>query len=395
MSPNFSRLFPRCDPECMAWADFVYAFLTDELDDLESYPEGTSMRLRRGEHLMAMGPRQHYLSIYFRHPSYIEDYRRASGRAHTGKYTVNLPYFDDVDLPLLRDLVRRALGWQPPGVDAAGPRTTSDAPPTYELFKSMFVGAVLAADDLLLLEAFQIGYLPGWVPEPELGTVLQARPYIHRFLESRRPDLVPFLQRVRDAGTSGVADAELARCEDLVVWTIADLVVYSKCPEAYDGLPFHGWPFSEVTDVVSLEGKTVLDGGSGTGRVALEAARHAEVVYAVEPVGRLRQYVRERARDLHLNNLYVVDGFLDNLPFPEGFADVIITSHALGWRLPDELAELERVVRRPGCIIHCPGTAESDREDPQHAELVSDAWGYECAPMAEADGPKRKYWKHL
>jgi len=379
----------------MAWSDYVYAFITEGLDGLESCREGTSLRLRRGEHAIAMGPRQHYLSIYFRHPSYIEDYRRVSGRARTGKYTINLPYLDDAELPLLRDLVRRALGWQPPGADSTGPHPATSSHPTYELFKSMFAGAVLAADDLLLLESFQIGYLPGWVPEAELGTLLQARPYLRRFLEGRRPDLAPFLQRVSDVGTPGVADDELDRCEDLVVWTVADLVVYNKCPEVYDALPFHGWPFSEVTDLVSLEGKTVLDCGSGTGRVALEVARHAEMVYAVEPVGRLRRYIRQRARDLRLGRLYVVDGFLDDLPFPDGFADVVITSHALGWRLSNELAELERVVRHPGTIVHCPGTAETDREDPQHAALVSEEWGYEWAPMAEADGPKRKYWKLL
>lgn len=268
-------------------------------------------------------------------------------------------------------------------------------PVTYDLFKGMFAGAVLSADDLLLLEPFQIGYLPGWVPEPELGTLLQARPHLHRYLVTCRPDLASFLQGASDAGTPDADEAELTRCEDLVVWTVADLVVYNKCPEVYDALPFHGWPFAEITDLVSLEDKTVLDCGSGTGRVALEAARHAEVVYSVEPVGRLRRYIRDRARDLRLEGLFVVDGFLDDLPFPDQFADVVVTSHALGWRLSEELTELERVVRRPGAILHCPGTAEGAREDPQHTELVSDAWGYEWAPMAEADGPKRKYWKYL
>ena len=34
-------------------------------------------------------------------------------------------------------------------------------------FRSPFKGAQLEVNDLLLLESFQISYLPGWVPEKE------------------------------------------------------------------------------------------------------------------------------------------------------------------------------------------------------------------------------------
>lgn len=313
----------------------------------------------------------------------------------TGKYTLNLPYFDDGDLELVRGLVRRALGWQPAPDAGLGAHPATASYPTYRIFKEMFAGAVLEVDDLLLLEPFQIGYLPGWVPQAELGTLLRARPHLYRYLTTACPAAGEFLDRARNQSCPIPEPAEMARCEDLVVWTVADLIVYNKCPDLYDALPFHGWSFHEVTDLVDLQGKTVLDCGSGTGRVAVEAARSAAVVYAVEPVGRLRRFIHERARELLLSNLYVVDGFLHDLPFPEGFADVLITSHALGWRLADELPEFERVVRRPGAIVHCPGTALTEAEEPQHQELTSERWGYAWTAMDEADGPKRKYWKAL
>ena len=94
------------------------------------------------------------------------------------------------------------------------------------------------------------------------------------------------------------ADSEQQFSEyvDRVLWTIGDLLVYQKCPEAYDQQAFHGWDFAEVTDIAPLEGQVVIDAGSGTGRVALEAATLAQTVMAVEPVTRLRQFIRTKAQ---------------------------------------------------------------------------------------------------
>lgn len=256
----------------------------------------------------------------------------------------------------------------------------------------MFRDATLEIDDLFLLESFQIALLPGWVPERELGVVLVARPEIARFFVARCPEVAGFVESVTAEHPGATDPEQVAACGDEVVWTIADLLVYNKCPEVYDRLPFHGWDFAEVTSIVDLTGKTVVDSGAGTGRVALEAAETAASVFAVEPVSRLRQFIRTKARQRGLRNLYVVDGFADSLPFPDGFADVVITSHALGWRLAEELKEFERVVRSPGVIIHCPGTAVGV-EDDQHAVLIGAPWAYEWSEFDEADGRKRKYWK--
>lgn len=260
--------------------------------------------------------------------------------------------------------------------------------------KKVFAGVDLDIRDLYLLEPFQIEYLPGWVPERELASVLRAHPPIDHFLRSSAPSISRFLDATKSRYPR-TCRSDLAGAEQDVVWTIADLIVYNKSPELYDSLDFHSWDFTEVTSITSLDGKVVLDVGSGTGRVALEAALTAETVFAVEPVTRLRRFVRDKAAASGRRNIRVINGFGHDVPLPDDFADVVITSHALGWSLEDELAEFERVVAPGGYIIHCPGTAEIAAEEPQHRRLIDSAWNYRFARYREADGWKRKYWKQL
>lgn len=262
------------------------------------------------------------------------------------------------------------------------------------IFKRMFKDATLQAEDLFLLEDFQIGYLPGWAPERELAALLHEQRSLHYFMEQRCPQVKGYLEDLVRRHPPAAGAQELAACAERVVWTVADLLVYQKYPEVYDRQPFHAWDFSEVTSITPLEGKTVVDVGSGTGRVALEVALTAGEVFAVEPVSRLRRYIRQKAETNSLENVHVVDGFLHAIPLPCGFAEVLITSHALGWQLEKELPELERVVKRGGWVIHCPGAADGAEED-IHQTLVSARWGYAWARYEEADGLKRKYWKQV
>ena len=261
--------------------------------------------------------------------------------------------------------------------------------------RKVFKGLDLHIEDLYLLEPFQIEYFPGWVPERELASVLWAHPAIDRFLRSRAPAIAAFLDATKARHASSAGGNDLAQAEDMVIWTIADLVVYNKCPEAYDRLDFHHWDLAEVTNIAPLEGRVVVDVGSGTGRVALEAAAIASAVVAVEPVPRLRRFIRDKAAKAGRRNIRVVAGFGHDIPLPDDFADVVITSHSLGWRLEGELAEFERVASPGSYIIHCPGTAEIADEEQQHRRLIEPTWNYRFARYREADGWKRKYWKQL
>ena len=264
--------------------------------------------------------------------------------------------------------------------------------------RELFADADLNIEDLYLLESFQIEYLPDCIPERELALVLWAHPSIHRFLRIKCPEVSRFLDAAKERYPPSTDRSDLEKAEDVVVWTIADLIVYNKCPDVYDGLEFHGWDFAEVTGLTPLDGKVVVDVGSGTGRVALEAAAEADTVFAVEPVGRLRRFLREKATSRGCGNVHVIDGFGHSIPLPDGFADVVITSHSIGWNLERELAEIERIASSGGHIIHCPGMIESSknrREEERHERLTSLEWGYEWGRYRDADGWKRKYWKRL
>lgn len=257
----------------------------------------------------------------------------------------------------------------------------------------MFPIEKLEFEDFYLLEAFQIAYLPGWVPEKEFAVALWANPSIEDFLKRKCPFIRDFINKIKKENGQAKDNNELAICIKKVIETCSDILIYNKCPEVYDNLEFHNWDFKEVSSVVPLDDKIVLDGGSGTGRVALEAAKYARYVFAMEPVTILRQFIKDKAKKLKTDNVYVIDGFLHSIPLPDSFIDVLITSHALGWQLRDELMEFERVVKNEGYIIHCPGTADDPSEEERHNELLKNSYSFD--KYKEADGWKRKYWKKV
>jgi SAM-dependent methyltransferase len=217
-------------------------------------------------------------------------------------------------------------------------------------------------DDLFLLEAHEIADLPVRVPERELGAVLHAHPRLHRFLVTRCPAVTEQLAvLVAKYGPHGVDD--LAPSEKAVVWEVADLIVYQRAPEYYETHAGVDWTIEAVSEAVPLQDKVVIDAGAGTGRVTFDVAPAARHVFAVETVATLRRFMRDKAADLQRDNVFVLDGFLHAIPLPAASADVLLTCQAVGWALPGEMAEIERVVKPGGVAMHLfgrPGAARSD-----------------------------------
>ncbi len=149
---------------------------------------------------------------------------------------------------------------------------------------------------------------------------------------------------------------------------------------------------NELRSLTNWEGKTVIDIGSGTGRLALVAAEQAQAVFAVEPVANLRRYIREKAHQQGYHNVFTVDGLITELPFPDGFADVTMGGHVFGDDPAAEYAEMKRVTRPGGMIILCPGTDISEQK--AHNFLVEQRFEWSVFEEPE-DGSKRKYWKTL
>jgi hypothetical protein len=251
----------------------------------------------------------------------------------------------------------------------------------------------LSFNTLLLLEREQLAWLPGWLPEKELAIALQANPVVAWYLKNKNPKLAGWVDTLlAQAGQQPPAET-IRMAEETLLRSMNDLVCYAVSPETYDRQPFLGWDSRELTSLVNFSGKIVVDIGAGTGRLAFLAAQEgARVVFAVEPVGNLRIYMKHKARGMGLANLYAIDGLITELPFPDGFIDITMGGHVFGDQPEDEYREMARITQPGGTLILCPGN--NDRDDDRHAFLVSH--GFTWSRFEEpGDGMKRKYWKTL
>jgi hypothetical protein len=245
-------------------------------------------------------------------------------------------------------------------------------------------------DDLFLLEAHQIAGLPQRAPALELAAVIHAYPAVRTYLSTRCPSLAGWLDELL-ATHQALPGLQLEIAIDRLLWEIADEIVYQRAPEAYDEVALRDWDPRAITDVIPLEGRTVTDVGAGTGIVAFDVQSLAEVVFAVEPVARLRTFMREKVQLMGLTNLFVSDGVLDAIPLPSSSIDVLVTNRAIGWRLEAELAEIERVLRPDGMALHLTGPLQPTGDDPLEAALT--AAGYRADVFGSGRGALRRYRK--
>jgi SAM-dependent methyltransferase len=242
--------------------------------------------------------------------------------------------------------------------------------------RELFPDLTLQAEDLLLLETFQISYLPDRLAKKEFTALLRKHPVVHRFLLNKHPPIESFLFELLEQNLPVNNPDKIEEYCQEALWEIADLIIYNKHPELFDSLGRIRWDIEEIKAICSLKGKIVADIGAGAGRIAFLVAPHAQTVFAVEPIASLRAFMKDKAINRGINNLYVMDGTLDYIPLPDDALDVLITSNAIGWSLSEELREIERVVRPGGHVIHLLHS-EPKQENPHHEALTSVPWSYE------------------
>jgi ubiquinone/menaquinone biosynthesis C-methylase UbiE len=149
-----------------------------------------------------------------------------------------------------------------------------------------------------------------------------------------------------------------------------------------------------IERIAALDGRRVLDLGTGTGRIPLLLHdRAAQLVGLDLHMSMLRENVEQRRRIR--GSWGVVRGDMGALPFPEGWADVLIAGWAIGhlrswfekdWRarIGSVLDEMHRVVKpggtliiletlSTGSLVPAPPTEELAE---YYAWLVDD-WGFE------------------
>jgi len=266
--------------------------------------------------------------------------------------------------------------------------------PYSQKLKALFPEITLHPEDLLLLETFQIKYLPDRVVVKEFATLLRAYPVVHRFMVSKYPPIGSFLTRILEENESIIEKKVIEeQCQE-AIWEIADLIIYNRNPELFDTKAPIRWEIDEINSIVSLEDKVVADVGAGSGRIAFLVAPLAQTVFAVEPIASFRSFMREKAVKNAINNVYVMDGTLDSIPLPDHTLDVLITSNAIGWNLQEELKEIERVLKPGGHAIHLL-RSDTESDNPFHEILTSSPWDYSFFQGEKEQGIKLIYSKSL
>ena len=261
--------------------------------------------------------------------------------------------------------------------------------------RKLFSDIRLNAEDLLHLESFQIKYLPDRVPQKEFAALLRAYPFIQQFLISKQPSIENFINTVLEENKA-IKDQKIieAYCDELI-WEIAELIVYNKYPEIFDDKVKFTWDINEIVPIELLKGKVVADVGAGSGMLAFLLAKHAKMVYAIEPIPSFRNFIQEKAAKEKCSNIDVIDGFLDSIPLPDQSIDFLFTSNAIGWNLEKELNEIERVVKPNGQAIHIMRAFDKETENPFHNKLISSDWKYNYQKYHDTNGLKLKYYKTI
>lgn len=249
---------------------------------------------------------------------------------------------------------------------------------------------VLSFNTLLLLEREQLAWLPGWLPEAELGIALKANPAVAWFLKHKNPNIESWVDAVLVKAPPDSTSEEIREAEIRIMRSMNDLICYAVAPQIYDQQPFLEWDSAELSQLTDFRRKTVVDIGAGTGRLTFIAAQaQAHAVFAVEPVGNLRCFIKQKARKLGLTNVFTMDGTITDLPYPDQFVNIVMGGHVFGDAPELEYAEMARIVVNGGTIILCPGNNDTDNET--HRFLT--AQGFEWSRFEEpGDGIKRKYW---
>jgi SAM-dependent methyltransferase len=130
-------------------------------------------------------------------------------------------------------------------------------------------------------------------------------------------------------------------------------LLYRLEPDLYDRLVAGERLHPAILDWLPPAERAV-EVGAGSGRLTVDLARRAAEVAAVEPAAPLRDRLRSRLADQGLGNVRILEGFFDDIPLPDGWADLVVACSAFtvepGHGGARGLEEMERVCRPEGIV---------------------------------------------
>lgn len=236
-------------------------------------------------------------------------------------------------------------------------------------------------NSFLLLERFQIRLMMetgGWRNnkaewQSSMGIALNANPAVKWYLMRRCPECAQMAAELAGNAPAVTEAKEIRAAEIYVLESVEDFVIYTTPEAMAESCDFiRGWSKERLFELTDFNDKIVLDVGAGSGRLTFAAAERAAWVYASEPVGTLREFIRDKFTEEGIKNIRVVDGLVENIPYPDNVFDIVMSGHVIGDDYDAEIAELIRVCRPGGWLVDCPGDSLGNIQP--KPELIARGW---------------------
>jgi 2-polyprenyl-3-methyl-5-hydroxy-6-metoxy-1,4-benzoquinol methylase len=225
-----------------------------------------------------------------------------------------------------------------------------------------------------------------------LGIALYYNPVVQWYFKEKCPEGKERIEELINGVSQNLSPKEIRESEMYILDKEDSFVVYAY-PKVMERLDYvKHWKPERLLGMVDFTDKVVLDIGSGTGRLAFAAAQKAKYVYAIDPVDRLREYLRDEKEKIGIENIRISEGTIEEIPYPDDTFDIVMSGHVMGDNLNKEMNEMARVVKNGGYIIDCIG--EDDRKRELNKDMIQ--LGFEHTYYKSIlGGDIYNYWKKI